>query len=535
MTEAIAAWSPLAAFLVSGALFAWCLLRGGRSTPSRLLAFLLGSFAAWNLFEWLWHFTGRSNEVYLKLEFVGIALAPCLAFHYALSLGGPPRGRAWALTAVYGGGAFFLGTALASLASHEASGFFMADAYNAAYLTFFTPVALWTVWILEQSRRRASDARVRSLFAYPLMAGVIMIATGFLELAMPVFGWRDAPRLASLGALAGSLVIASGVVRYRSVYDAFAVLRQDRDNVLQATVQGLLTLAPDGRVLFSNGVARELLGLDPRHLSDAGLELPAGGASVVRRGGRILELRIAPSEDVFAPGRLSLILQDKTREYEVLQALASREALASLGRGAATLAHEVRNPLTAIHAALDCIVHDEGRGRPADPRHLELVRSEIRRLDELLARTLDFSRPIKADRQPCDLNELVRRIVARAAPAHGSRVRLALAADAPRIHADPDLLVHLVENLLKNAVEASPEVSVSTEATQAGLRLRVASAGARIPDEILPRLFEPFVTTKARGTGLGLALAKKVAAAHDAVIAGRNTASGVDFEVDFPR
>jgi signal transduction histidine kinase len=532
MSDLIATWSPLLAFLVSASLFAWCLLRAARSTPSLLLTLLIGCFAEWNLFEWLWWFTDKKIYDYVQLEYVGVAFAPTVAFHYALSLEPPSRLRSWSLTAVYSCASVFLAIALAGFVNTDALDLFKANLYSWGYLSVFIPVVLWTIVLFERSRRRAQDARIRALFSYPLAAGLLMAPTGFVELAIPLFGWTQVPRLASLGALAGSVVLALGVFRYRTVYDAFAVLRRDSANVLRATVQGVLYLEPDGRVVFSNSVARDLLGIDPKTLAETGLEIPASGRSIVRRGNLILEVRTAPSEDVFPPGRISLILQNKTRDFELMQTLASKEALAALGQGAATLTHEIRNPLTAINSTLDCIVHDAGNARPPLPEHVALIRSEVRRLNDLLEKTLEFSRPLVLRRTPCDLNDLIRRVLKRGGAE--SPVNIRLASDLPIINADSELLAHLLENLVRNGVEASREVRVATERWSGGALLRVTSVGARIPDDVLPRLFEPFFTTKAKGTGLGLALSKKVATAHDGDIAGRNTEEGVDFEVRLP-
>jgi signal transduction histidine kinase len=533
VSDLIANWSPLPAFIVSGSLSAWCLFRAVRSTPNFLLSLLLACFAFWNLFEWLYLFTEK-KYVFLQLEYLAVPLAPAVAFHYAVALSSPSRIRPWPITVVYCGAVVFVTIPLAGFVNESALDLFKADLYSAAYVAFFVPVAFWTIGLLERSRRRATDPAVRSLFSYPLLAALVMVPAGFMELAMGVFKWDQLPRLASLGALVGSIIISAGVFRYRSVYDAFAVLRRDSANVLRATVQGVLYLDASGAVVFVNSVARDLLGMNPRTLAEAGLEVPPRGRAVIRRGERILELRVAPSHDIFPPGRYVIILQDKTRDFEMMQTLASQQALASLGQAAATLAHEIRNPLTAINSAVDCIVHDTAGAHSPDPVHLELLQKEIRRLHELLERTLELGRPLKLNRQSCDLNSLIERVCQAQLSSNGSRVSLDLAPHLPPISGDPDLLAQLVLNLLKNGVEASKEVTVRTTPLPEGVVLRVSSAGARLGEEILPHLFEPFFTTKPRGTGLGLAFSKKVVQAHNGEISGRNTDRGVDFEVRLP-
>jgi signal transduction histidine kinase len=406
--------------------------------------------------------------------------------------------------------------------------------YNIVYVSVFVPFILWSWVELGRGIAGAPDRQTRSLFAYPLAAGLAVVPVGFLELTSEL-GWHPI-KLASAGCLVGSVIFTLGVLRHRSIYDAFALLRKDAASVLRATVQGILYVEPDGRLLFTNGVARRLLSLDrePRTLRETGLEIPSDGRAMLRRGDRILELRVVRSADVLPAGRLSLILQDKTRDVDLLQRFASRETLAAMGEAAATLAHEIRNPLATLRSSLDCVAQDLRDGRMPEARHVQLAHSEIDRLHSLLERSLQLSRPLELRRETCDVGLLLSRVIDRMPPGEPGRVVRELDPALPPLQADPDLLAQLFANLLKNAAEASREVRVT--ARRAGERLAVAvfSGGARIPDEILPRLFEPFVTTKARGTGLGLALCRKIAAAHGASVDGRNVDGGVTFEVTFP-
>ncbi len=530
MGDSLALGFSLLAFAVSLGLSAWCLGRAARSVPTVLLSLLLVCFAVWNGFEYLW--LRHRLETYQHLGFVGGTLAPCLVFHYAVSLSPELRFRRTALTVAYSGTAFFLLTNLGGFVNLQLEGFFWTAGYNLAFLAFFVPAGLATLVILELGRRRAPEPAVKSLFAYPLAAGLVAIPLGFLELAIPM--GVPVPRTASLGALAASVILAAGIFRHRRVYDALALLRLDAANVLRATVQGVVYVEGGGRVVFSNSVAKEFLGVEPRTLAECGLEVSGRERALVRRGNRILEVRAVRSADVLSSGRMSLVLQDKTRDLELLQTLASKEALASLGEAAATLAHEVRNPLTAVKSALDCIAQDLTDRREPEARHVELAHLEIRRLNDLLERSLELGRPLELRREPCDVNALIRATVSRIPAPEGTVVATDLAEGLARVSGDPELLVQLFANLVRNAVEASKDVRVRTCREDGTVVVRVSSAGARIPPEILPRLFEPFVTSKARGTGLGLALSKKIVTAHDGRIGGRNTETGAEFEVRLP-
>ncbi len=530
MGDSLTLGFSLLAFGVSLSLSAWCLARAARSTPTVLLSLILLSFAVWNGFEYLWLRHGL--KTYQHLGFVGATLAPCLYFHYAVSLS-PWRGfRRPLLTLVYSGTTFFLVSNLGGFVSSLLEEFFWSPGYNAAFVAFFVPTCVATLVFLEAGRRRARERGVKSLFTYPLAAGLAAIPLGFPELAIPM--GLPIPRTASLGALTAAIIFSLGILRHRRTYDAMAVLRLEAASVLRATVQGILYLEAGGRVLFSNSVAKDLLGLDPRTLEETGLELPAEGRALHRRGDRILEVKAVRSSDVLSAGRISLLLQDKTSDLELIRKLASKEALASLGEAAATLAHEIRNPLTAIQAALDCQSEDLRAGKVPESRHIDLIHAEIRRLNEFLERSLELSRPLELQRESCDLNSLLRTTLQRIPAPAGVTIATELGESLPRVQGDPELLVQALSNLLKNAVEASKDVRVSTGRDDGSVLVRVASQGARIPPDVLPRLFEPFVTSKPKGTGLGLAYTRKAVTAHNGRVEGMNTDTGVLFEVRLP-
>jgi signal transduction histidine kinase len=194
------------------------------------------------------------------------------------------------------------------------------------------------------------------------------------------------------------------------------------------------------------------------------------------------------------------------------------QRLAQLGAVAAEVAHEVKNPLGAILGALDLV---DGAS-PDDARHWwNIVRDEARRLDRVVTDALTLGREI----QPRLVAAAPARVVAdvcvlAAAKATAARVVLAqrVAADAPAVRCDPDLVLQALLNVVLNGVAVQPEggrVEVAFEAADGSVRFHVRDDGPGIPDELRMRVFEPFFTTRATGSGLGLAVAQKVAAAHE--------------------
>jgi signal transduction histidine kinase len=217
--------------------------------------------------------------------------------------------------------------------------------------------------------------------------------------------------------------------------------------------------------------------------------------------------------------------------------LAQRDRLAALGRVAAGVAHEVRNPLASIKLRVDL-----GRLRPDTPaqlaRELAGVSDEVTRLDRLVADLLVVAGRRKGPRATTALGTLVEQRVCLLAPWAGERgVRIAVSGGAS-CALDADAVARAVDNLVRNAVEASPaEAAVEVEVVddERGARVRVLDHGKGVDEGRTPELFEPFFTTKPDGTGLGLALCRAIAAAHGGTLTYARGAGVTCFELVFPR
>jgi PAS domain S-box-containing protein len=210
------------------------------------------------------------------------------------------------------------------------------------------------------------------------------------------------------------------------------------------------------------------------------------------------------------------IVRDLTEQVELERKLREEAALARIGELATVLAHEVRNPLAAVSATMQILgekltSHDDR----------EIVEEALRRLDALSAMMTDlllYSRPPKPHLQLLDVTSLVESLVAflRMDPAW-TEVRCRVAGDSHLVLGDAELLKVALQNLLLNALHAMDgrgEVAVLIERDGGTIHLDVVDSGAGIPAAAMPRLFTPFFTTKARGTGLGLPTARRIARAH---------------------
>jgi two-component system sensor histidine kinase HydH len=223
-----------------------------------------------------------------------------------------------------------------------------------------------------------------------------------------------------------------------------------------------------------------------------------------------------------------------------------RERLASLGSMSTVIAHEIRNPLMIIKAAL----HGLRRGDAAEEVAAD-IDGEVTRLNRLVNEVLDFARPIRFELEPMDLNALCSQSaqVAEAA-SPGPPVRLQLDPAMPPLQSDPERLRLALLNLLQNGRHATAAAGADLDApgardlvavTLATMRQEhsavviVSDRGVGIAAEDLPRIFDPYFTTKRGGTGLGLAITKKIVEGLGGTIAVSSEAGrGTEVRCVFP-
>jgi two-component system sensor histidine kinase HydH len=224
----------------------------------------------------------------------------------------------------------------------------------------------------------------------------------------------------------------------------------------------------------------------------------------------------------------------------VRERLTQAEQLAQIGHLAASLAHEIKNPLAGISGAIQ-VIRDgmdlEDQWRPI----LEEVLRQTNRLDGTVKDLLVYARPKPPRFQRCKLNHLIERVltVLRREPDLQRVCVDYINSQQLPLYADEAQIEQLVMNLLHNAAHASPDgglVRVLTSSNADGLRLVVEDEGQGMDEETCRRAFEPFFTTKARGTGLGLPICRKIVDAHGGTISIRSAVGqGATVTVRLPR
>ncbi len=219
---------------------------------------------------------------------------------------------------------------------------------------------------------------------------------------------------------------------------------------------------------------------------------------------------------------LEITVRDKTRELMASQEILSKaERLALIGSMSTQVAHDLRNPLTAINTAAYCLEEslppDEGkRLRPL----LEALRSSVRHADSILEDLVELSQPFQGGKSSLEVSQLAREAVRQAGPPDGVEVSWRL---EPRalVKGNDRKLVRALRNCVSNAVDAMPRggrLTISSAAEGGKVVISISDTGEGIPEDNLKMLFTPFFSTKAKGLGVGLAIAKGIVEAHGGTI-----------------
>jgi two-component system, NtrC family, sensor histidine kinase HydH len=250
---------------------------------------------------------------------------------------------------------------------------------------------------------------------------------------------------------------------------------------------------------------------------------------------------------------LSETLADANRNLQQAQAEARRaERLAALGQLSAGLAHEIRNPLAVIKGSAEILKQKLGSGDEMARELSDYIYTEVNRVSALVSRFLDFARPTSLDLHPGVLSDVVEKsLKAVADQGADKRVRIVreYAPDTPRVELDEDLCEQVFTNLVLNACEAMGDdggdlkVRIFGESTERE-ELAVAEiedSGPGVPAAMREQVFNPFVSTKKTGVGLGLAIVSKIVDAHGGKVTLSSSASssetgkqGARFRVTFP-
>jgi signal transduction histidine kinase len=328
------------------------------------------------------------------------------------------------------------------------------------------------------------------------------------------------------------------------------------ETVFNAIQEGIIVTDSSGKITYMNDATCELFGLDAEDSIGKQLDERVRGLdwhSLTRSGGpvtrdleifypsnRFINFYIVPliiehrAEDVQADGAghqvgYAIILRDITESRRTAEKTIESERMNALTLLAAGVAHEIGNPLNSLNIHLQLMKRAagklEGQERDELEHSIKVARDEIGRLDSIVTQFLRAIRPSKPQLQPANINAIVEETLQFFAPEIEARdivVESELRSDLPLVQIDRDQMKQAFYNIIKNSFEAMKRrgiLRIRTDMDDSHVRVSFTDNGGGMSAEALSRVFEPYYTTKSRGSGLGLLIVRRIVREHGGELA----------------
>ncbi len=342
-------------------------------------------------------------------------------------------------------------------------------------------------------------------------------------------------------------------------------LKDFNETILENINSGVLKTDRNGKVVFLNNKAKDILGCDVENLSfndlfanpfgngglferlvgseektcslEGILSIPGGTGIPVRLNSTLVEA------DDYQGKTIVSVFEDLTAQKAMEEDLRRADRLRSLGELSAGVAHEIRNPLTGI-ATTAQVLKEQLTGEAEKMRYLTVILDEIKRLDDIIRNLLNFARPAAPRPVEVSINELIENtlnLISDEAFNKGVSVSFDNYLEDDLCCLDRDQIKQVLLNVATNGIQACDaggELSINLRGAEdpAFIRIEINDNGEGIRDEDADRLYNPFFTTRTEGTGLGLSISRKIVESHGGWISHRNLESGgTCFFVEIPR
>jgi signal transduction histidine kinase len=365
---------------------------------------------------------------------------------------------------------------------------------------------------------------------------------------------RDAPAKATdeLSVMASKVNLLGQ--RLRGAQFEVSDLRGNIDRLLEGLEDAVLIFNRDRNLVFASGAVERYLGRDRSTLSGLPIEEIFPPSSTLglliaqaSQTGRSIRARRVPFTNGTEPALVPVVLlsvdsldalpgaagpgsgllvrlRDPEAERQIGRQLQTADRLAAISRVSGGVAHEVKNPLNAILLHIEVAKSKLSRGATDIQPQMDIISSEILRLDRVVKTFLDFTRPVELKLSTVQIQDVLNEIVDLARPqaaATNISVDMVQEAEGVEVRIDRDLFKQAMLNVVVNAIEAMPEggqLRFHALATEDSAEIRISDTGVGIPDELREKIFRLYFTTRKEGSGIGLAMTFRIVQLHDGTI-----------------
>jgi PAS domain S-box-containing protein len=272
-------------------------------------------------------------------------------------------------------------------------------------------------------------------------------------------------------------------------------------------------------------------------ISESGNKVDFIEEKLIGIDGNLIDVEVTTIPAIYEnePAR-HIIIRDVTEKKRTQQLLLQSEKLSAAGKLAAGIAHEIRNPLTAIKGFLQLIEKND-----YDLSYMNIIKTEMNRIEDILSELLLLSKPQNMKFEKENLKKIlnhIKTLIDTQAIMNNIEIDLAYLSDIPEIICDTNQLKQVFINLLKNALEAMPQggkIKIEVEGKdKESIVIRIIDQGCGIPEANIKRLGQPFFTTKENGTGLGLMISMQIIENHQGSITFSSNQNGTTVEISLP-
>jgi len=358
-----------------------------------------------------------------------------------------------------------------------------------------------------------------------------------------------------------TLKIANLGRQIRDSKEIFSALKDNVDQLMSKLQDGLMLFARDSRVVlvsapveaFLGRPRSELLGYNVKDVFDRRTDLGAALLDAFERrrplpqrefeaaGGKRVQVSLDFVQEKNSQIGALVIMRDTESVRRIGDEIEMSRRLSASGRLTRGVAHEVKNPINAIVLHLQLLRNKLAQQEPDTQRHMDIIDSEIRRLDRVVQTLVDFTRPRDLHLEETDLRRMLDDVALLAAPdaeQHGVTIEQHMPEERLPVKVDVDLMKQAILNVVLNGVQAMPQggvLSISAHREDNAIIAAVRDQGSGIPQEVHDKIFELYFTTKKGGSGIGLAQTYQILQWHYGTVDFQSTeGAGTTFRFEIP-